>query len=62
MPSSTISANIDEDVLQGINKVNFTSTLGINEPSLNSPVPIFRILNGTGDISSNCKSIVVSKM
>ncbi|XP_060833497.1 2-oxoisovalerate dehydrogenase subunit alpha, mitochondrial [Rhopalosiphum padi] len=59
MLSSTISANIEESVYRGINKVNYTSNLDINEPSLNSPVPIFRILNDTGDISSNCKSIIV---
>jgi len=62
MLSSTISANIEESVLQGINKIDCTSSLDINEPSLNSPVPIFRILNDTGDISSNCKSIIVSKI
>ncbi|CAI6363488.1 unnamed protein product [Macrosiphum euphorbiae] len=59
MLSSTISANIEESVLQEINKINCTSSLEINEPSLNSPVPIFRILNDTGDILSNCKSIII---
>jgi len=62
MQSSTISANIEESVLHGINKINCTSSLDINDPSLNSPLPIFRILNDTGDISSNCKSIIVSKI
>jgi len=62
MQSSTISANTEESVLHGINKINCTSSLDINEPSLNSPLPIFRILNDTGDISSNCKSIIVSKI
>lgn len=62
MLSSTISSNIEESVFKGINKINYTSSLDINEPSLNSPVPIFRILNDTGDISSNCKSIIVSKI
>ncbi|KAL4092117.1 hypothetical protein QTP88_026678 [Uroleucon formosanum] len=59
MLSSTISSNIEESVFKGINKINYTSSLGINEPSLNSPVPIFRILNDTGDISNNCKSIII---
>lgn len=61
MLSSTIPANTEESVYRGINKVNYTSNLDINEPSLNSPVPIFRILNDTGDILNNCKSIIVSK-
>jgi len=62
MRRSTVSANIKESELHGINKVNFISNLDINEPSLNNPVPIFRILNDTGDILSNSKSIIVSKI
>lgn len=57
-----MSANIEESVCQGINKVNCTSNLDITEPSLNNPVPMFRILNDTGDILSNCKSITVSNI
>lgn len=59
MPSSTISSAIEKSVYIGINKANYIFSLDINEPSLNSPVPIFRILNDTGDISSNCKSIII---
>ncbi|KAL5235498.1 hypothetical protein ACI65C_002908 [Semiaphis heraclei] len=59
MRRSTVSTNIKESELQGINKVNFTSCLDINEPSLNNPVPIFRILNNTGDILNNSKSIII---
>jgi len=62
MRRSTVSTNIQESKLQGIDKVNFTSSLDINEPSLNKPVPIFKILNDNGDILNNSKSIIVSKI
>lgn len=59
MLNSTVSTNIDETAYRGITKVDYTKTLNINEPSLNS-IPTFRILNNTGDIINNCNSIIVS--
>lgn len=61
MLSSSLSTNNkDESISLGIKKIDYTSKLDINEPSLNQPVPVFRILNSSGEIVNNCNSIVVS--
>lgn len=60
MFSSLIPNNIDGSVYRGIKKVDFTSQLDINEPSLLSPTPIYRILNNTGDIINDSNEIIVS--
>lgn len=58
--TSTISNNVKESlVYRGIAQVDYTTKLNINEPSLNS-IPIFRVLNNTGEIINNCNSIIVS--
>lgn len=54
-----MSSNIEDSIYRGINKVNFTPKLDINEPPLTS-VPIYRILTDTGEIVNNCNSIIVS--
>lgn len=60
MLSSTTSCNVDESkIYSGIKKVDYTSELNINEPSLNA-IPTFRVLNYAGEIVNNCNSIIVS--
>lgn len=63
MLGSTLSTNNgDEPIYLGIKKVDYTSKLNINEPSFNQSVPVFRVLNSSGEIVNNCNSIVVSTL
>lgn len=61
MSSSTESCNVDSPLMYpGIKKVDYTSELNINEPSLNT-IPTFRVLNYAGEIVvNNRNSITVS--
>lgn len=55
--SRGISINLEESVNH---KKRYTYELDINEPSSLNSVPIFRILNNTGEIVSKCNAITVS--
>jgi len=56
--STCTSVNIEESVSKGVKHTDYVSNLYINEPSVN-PVPIFRILNYSGEILNNCNSIII---
>lgn len=61
MLSSAVSANVEESMNKQIKNINYTSTLNINEPSLNT-TPIFRIMDNSGEIVNTCSSIIVRKI
>lgn len=59
---SSVSANLKESVNRGVNKIDYTSKLNINEPSSLIPIPIYRLLDYTGEIVNDCDSFIVCSL